>query len=119
MSRSRCLSAAAVFVALSLARVAPTRAGDPGIELPRQLFAEGTERVRNADWAGALASFERSAALKPHAITMYNIGACQRAIGSYTRARVTFARSRKGTHASGPTMKTVVRPSTLARKAAP
>jgi hypothetical protein len=95
MPRYRCSFAKAAFVALTftLARAAPAHADDAeaNLEKARQLFTEGTERVKNAEWSPALASFEQSAALKPHAITTYNIGACQRAIGSYTRARATFA----------------------------
>ena len=35
----------------------------------------------------AIAAFERSQALRPHPLTVYNIGACERALGRYTRAR--------------------------------
>jgi hypothetical protein len=56
----------------------------------RSLYIAGTEQVRIAAWANALASFQQSQELKPHAITMYNIAACQRAIGRYTMARKTF-----------------------------
>jgi hypothetical protein len=89
--RSRSIRTFAMLVVLAAA--SPARADeDPAkVEQARQLFAEGTERVKAAEWSKALSSFERSAALKPHAITTYNIGACHRAIGRYTLARVTFA----------------------------
>src|SRR5262249_17788345 len=69
--------AALVALTLTLAGAAPARAdgdADASIEKARQLFTEGTEHVQKAEWAVALASFEQSAALKPHAITTYNIG---------------------------------------------
>jgi len=94
MARARLLPGVIPLLALCLAGVPGVARADEDPETlakARQLFAEGTERVKAAEWSPALASFERSAALKPHAITTYNIGACQRAIGSYTRARVTFA----------------------------
>jgi len=50
----------------------------------------GTDLVRHAEWAEALASFEKAAQLKPHPITTHNIGACERAMGQYTRARASF-----------------------------
>lgn len=53
----------------------------------REEFVHGTDAVHNAQWAEALAAFERSAKIKPHAVTTYNIGACERALGHYTRAR--------------------------------
>jgi hypothetical protein len=55
-----------------------------------EAFVEGTRLARQARWAQALASFERADALKTHAVTTYNIGACERAIGRYTRARLVF-----------------------------
>ncbi len=59
----------------------------------RQRFKEGAELVQKAQWAEALTSFELSAKLRPHAITTYNIGACERALGRYTRARATLERA--------------------------
>jgi hypothetical protein len=57
----------------------------------RAAFVKGTELVARSEWAEALASFETAARLKAHAIATFNIGACQRAMGQYTRARGTFA----------------------------
>jgi hypothetical protein len=66
----------------------PTPANDA-----RTHFIRGAELAREARWAEALASFERAAAIAPHAVTTYNIGACERAIGRYTRARRSFQRA--------------------------
>jgi hypothetical protein len=57
----------------------------------RALFNEGTEKARGGDWAVALTAFERSDALHRHAVTTYNIGFCERALGRYTRARKLLA----------------------------
>src|SRR5439155_11326153 len=58
----------------------------------RKLFIEGADLVKRAQWSEALAAFEQSARLRPHAITTYNIGACYRAMGRHARARETFGR---------------------------
>ncbi len=50
-------------------------------------FLRATALVRDAHWAEALDAFERAAAKRPHPVTTYNIGACERALGRYTRAR--------------------------------
>ncbi|WP_394829693.1 PEGA domain-containing protein [Pendulispora albinea] len=62
-------------------------------EEARAEFMRGTALVTEARWAEALAAFERAAALRPHPITTHNIGACERAMGRYTRAYRTFARA--------------------------
>jgi hypothetical protein len=56
----------------------------------RAEFLKGTALVRDAQWAEALAAFERSAAIKSHPATTYNIAACQRSMGQYTKARGTL-----------------------------
>jgi hypothetical protein len=66
---------------------------DDGTAKARAAFVKGTELVAKAEWAEALASFEAAAQLKPHAIATFNIGACQRAMGQYTRARASFAQA--------------------------
>lgn len=63
------------------------------IEQARSLFLEGLSEVRKAHWGEALAAFERSQALRAHPLTTYNIGACERALGRYTRARRALARA--------------------------
>jgi hypothetical protein len=67
----------------------------------RASFKEGTALVVKAQWAEALAAFERAAATRRHAITTYNIAACERAMGRYTRARRTFAQALSENDASG------------------
>ncbi len=63
---------------------------DPQTVEARAVFVHGSELVHEAKWAEGLAAFEQSAKLKPHAITTYNVGACQRALGRYAEARKTL-----------------------------
>jgi hypothetical protein len=56
----------------------------------REEFVRGADFVKKAQWAEALAAFERSAKLRPHPVTTYNIGACQRALGRYALSRKTL-----------------------------
>jgi hypothetical protein len=56
----------------------------------RALFSEGTGSAHRGEWFLALVAFERSRAVRPHAVTTYNIGYCERALGRYTRARKMF-----------------------------
>jgi len=57
------------------------------------LFRQGVEGVKQAQWAAALSAFERSAALRPHASTTFNVATCERAMAAYTRARASFKRA--------------------------
>jgi hypothetical protein len=66
------------------------KADTPEIAKAREEFVSGAELVKQARWGEALGAFERSSKLRPHAITTYNIGACERAMGFYTRAQQTF-----------------------------
>jgi hypothetical protein len=71
---------------------------DPSVEaaatdLARVLFEEGTDKAHRGDWSEALRAFERSDALRPHAVTRYNIGYCERALGRVTRARRMLTRA--------------------------
>jgi hypothetical protein len=59
----------------------------------REAFKRGTELARVSEWTDALAAFERSAELRPHAVTTYDIAFCERALGRYTRARKLFAKA--------------------------
>jgi PEGA domain len=68
--------------------------GDP-VERARALFAEGIAAVKHNEWGEALAKFEASSALRAHAVTTYNMGACYRAMSRYTRARAHFASALK------------------------
>jgi hypothetical protein len=53
----------------------------------REAFRLGAALARQGQWTEALAAFERSARLLPHATTTYNVGFCERALGRYSRAR--------------------------------
>jgi PEGA domain len=53
-------------------------------------FARGNELAREEKWGEALGAFEASLALRPHALTLYNIGVCERVLGRATRARERF-----------------------------
>lgn len=62
------------------------RADDDG-DRARSAFTEGTTLVAKAQWAEALAAFERARAVRKHPVTTFNMAACERAMGHYTRAR--------------------------------
>lgn len=76
-------------------------AEEASVTRAREQFVRGGAFVREAQWAEALAAFEESARLKPHPVTTYNIGACHRAVGNYTRARKYFVASLAENQASG------------------
>jgi hypothetical protein len=67
----------------------------------RTEFAAGADAIKGAQWGEGLAAFERSAALRPHALTTYNIAACERALGRYTRARRSFREALQQNEANG------------------
>jgi hypothetical protein len=75
----------------------------PDIVKAREEFLNGAELVKQARWGEALAAFERSSKLRPHAITTYNIGACERAMGLYTQAQKTFKEALAQNDAAGKT----------------
>lgn len=56
----------------------------------RAEYVAGQKEVEQQHWGEALAAFERSLAVRPHALTIYNIGVCERNLGRYTRARRTL-----------------------------
>lgn len=97
----RSVAALLISFALGFALHAAGAPADPSLTEARAEFARGTDLVRDARWAEALAAFERSAVLRPHAITRFNIGACLRGMGRYTRARVALreALERNAEHA--------------------
>jgi hypothetical protein len=68
----------------------PAPPDDPAVADARAEYLRGIEHVKRNEWGEALDAFERSLDKRVHAITMYNIGACHRAMGRYTRARDTF-----------------------------
>jgi hypothetical protein len=64
---------------------------DPRIEEARDAFRTASALANQGQWAEALSAFARSSRLRPHTITTYNIGFCERALGHLTRARRSFA----------------------------
>jgi hypothetical protein len=90
------LLAAALVLGPSLAR-----ADDDTTTRARTEFVAATDHVKNARWGEALAAFERSAELRPHPLTTFNIGACERALGRYTRARGTLEKALAANDAGG------------------
>jgi hypothetical protein len=56
----------------------------------REEFRAGSRLVEASEWAAAVQAFERSLALRPHALTIYNMGVCQRFLGRYTLASTTL-----------------------------
>jgi len=76
-------------------------AEDPKIAEARAEFLRGAALAKDARWAEALAVFERSASLRSHAVTTFNVGACERALGRYTRARRAFLQSLDRNRQSG------------------
>jgi hypothetical protein len=66
---------------------------DAATEEAKLHFQRGTQWVKEQRWAEALDAFEKAAALRPHAVTTYNVGYCLRALGLYARARVVLGRA--------------------------
>ncbi len=66
---------------------APPAPADETTRQARALFTQGTAFANRGDWSQALPAFEQSEALRPHAVTTYNIGFCERAVGRTMRAR--------------------------------
>ena len=95
---ARAISAMALVAASALA---PNARAQDATDRAREEFVTGSERVKQSQWAEALAAYERSAKLRAHAVTTFNIGFCQRALGQYTRARQTFQES-LAAHARAP-----------------
>ena len=85
----------------ALADTPPSATEAPDVTHAREAFVEGAALVKRAQWAEALAAFERSSKLLPHAVTTYNIGACERAMGSYTLARGHLAAALAENEAAG------------------
>jgi len=78
-----------VLVALLLASSRPAHAEGTADEA-QATFKQGAEAVEAAEWARALALFERSRALYKHPLTTYNIAVCQRFLGRYALAGQTL-----------------------------
>jgi hypothetical protein len=91
----RCASAAVLLLlACAFSRPAFAQEAEPPADVARRLFVEGAALVREAKWSEALAAFERSHEIVLHPVTVFNIGACERALGNLARARRTFERAR-------------------------
>jgi hypothetical protein len=81
----------------ALAQAAPVvppgeAAADASTMRGRAAYARGVQRSKDAQWGEALAAFEEAAAARDAPIVQYNIGFCQRALGTYVAARRTFRR---------------------------
>jgi len=68
-------------------------ANESSIEAAREAFRLGAASARAGRWDVALEAFERSHRLRPHPVTSYNLGYCERAIGHATRALRAFHRA--------------------------
>jgi hypothetical protein len=98
--RAKAVAALAVVVLGASAQArAADNPNDP-LQRARTEFVSATEHVKNARWGEALAAFERSFELRPHALTLFNIAACERALGRYTRARASFLRALEANEAT-------------------
>ncbi|MBX3216992.1 MAG: PEGA domain-containing protein, partial [Labilithrix sp.] len=58
--------------------------------LARVEYARGNDLARAMQWGEALGAFEASLRVRPHALTLYNVGVCERVLGRATRARQSF-----------------------------
>ena len=67
----------------------------------RDAFMRGAALGAEGKWRDALAAFEESASVRPHAKTTYNLGFCERALGHTTRALGFFARALEEDRARG------------------
>jgi tetratricopeptide (TPR) repeat protein len=90
-----CRWMAVFWLVAAVLTAAPGRADEPSdaTARAREMFNRGADLVRAAQWGEALAAFEQSSRLHPHATTTFNMGACERAMGRYTRARLTFSKA--------------------------
>jgi hypothetical protein len=79
---------ASLAVAATLTAAAPA-AADPLAEA-RAAYTSGAELAKQGRWVEARAEFRRSAALKPHPLTSYNLGYCELMLQSFVRARRLF-----------------------------
>jgi CBS domain-containing protein len=66
------------------------RTEPPDQDRARELFVHGASLAKANRWVEALAAFEESAELLPHAKTSFNVGYSARALGRFTRARAAF-----------------------------
>jgi hypothetical protein len=83
--------------------LSPAAADEPReLVLAREAFRDGSLFAKKGRWVDALAAFRRSAELRPHPITTYDIGYCERALGHYVRAYDAFESLLRSGPAGGP-----------------
>jgi hypothetical protein len=87
----RTVLACLAFGGLVLVAETASTADDDATTKARVEYVVAQKLVAQEQWGEALAAFERSLALRAHALTMFNVGVCERNLGRYTRARRTFA----------------------------
>ncbi len=92
---------AALFMTMSVVALWPRAAQADDGDAARTAFREGAALVEQSEWASALTAFERSLQIRPHALTLYNIGVCQRFLGRSTLARGTLRRALERADATG------------------
>jgi hypothetical protein len=68
------------------AQVSPPPEVPSELDRAREAFVLGLALSRAEQWPDALAAFERSAKLKTHPVTTYNIAYCERALGRHASA---------------------------------
>ena len=78
--------------AVAAPNAAPANDAEALAEARRQ-FVAGNDLAKAAQWAQALAAFERSSELRPHPLTTFNTAVCERALGRLTRARILFTKT--------------------------
>lgn len=99
----RVLLAAATCLSPRASRADEPAASPAAVDDARAAFNLGAALAREERWLDALSSFERSARLRPHAATTFNIGYCERALGHYIRARARLLEALDEQRASGGT----------------
>ncbi len=69
-----------------------TTASAQGADAPlaREAYVLGSQLAKQGQWADALAAYQRSHKLRPHATTLFNIGYVQRALGELVHARASL-----------------------------
>lgn len=81
---------AIVTLALALTATGAAHAQDSQQALAREAYVLGSQLAKQGQWADALAAYERSHAIRPHATTQFNIGYVQRALGHLVAARASL-----------------------------
>jgi hypothetical protein len=84
-----------LVVLLASSRASGAEPEDAKVVEARAQYVRGNELAKTAQWAQALAAFERSRELRPHPLTTYNLAICERALGNLLRARGLFAAAMK------------------------